>query len=164
MKNTRTHKSGFTLIELLISITIIGILSAIAIPRLVNVVPQARDSARLASVNEFVAAIESYNLENGNYPNSDFCFSTSTGAETVYTAPAYTVAEFVTDYYKGQPPALKTVEKDPAIPLCADGIAYYKATDGYVVSIPLERDQQANSTSPKLITGTENLIYKVIVR
>lgn len=159
-----SRKRGFTLIELLISITIIGILSAIAIPRLVNVVPQARDAKRLAAVNEFVAAIESYNLENGNYPDSNFCFSTTTGETTVNTGDVpYTVANFTTDYYKGQPPELAAVSGEGIT--CADGIRYVSGgSDGYTVSIPLERDQQANSSSPTEINTEGTLLYKVIVR
>ena len=40
--NTPKHQSGFTLIELVVVIAIIGILSAVALPRFINLQSQAR--------------------------------------------------------------------------------------------------------------------------
>lgn len=40
--NTHQHQSGFTLIELVIVITIVGILTAVALPRYINLQSQAR--------------------------------------------------------------------------------------------------------------------------
>lgn len=138
-------KKGFTLIELLIAITIIGILSATLIPRVVNIVPQARDSARVAALNDFIAAIEAYNLDQGSYPTQAFCLGES--ADTL-NDDGYTVDDFVADYMRGTPPEFKAVTGNSID--CATSL-YYDAPDNldepiyaYAVATAVELEKSGN--------------------
>lgn len=59
---------GFTLIELLIVITIIGILAVALLPSVLGAPARARDAARKADLNNIIAALETYNSDNQDYP------------------------------------------------------------------------------------------------
>jgi len=63
-------RKGFTLIELLIVITIIGILAVALLPKIVGVPAKGRDTQRIAHVNQFVTALETYYSGSGSYPIS----------------------------------------------------------------------------------------------
>lgn len=60
---------GFTLIELLIVITIIGILAVALLPSVLGAPGRARDVQRKADLKNIVAALESFNSDNGRYPS-----------------------------------------------------------------------------------------------
>ncbi len=68
MKNIKNK--GFTLIELLVVISIIGILAAMTMTGLAAAQKNARDAARKSDLNQYRIAVESYNANNGSYPNS----------------------------------------------------------------------------------------------
>lgn len=65
----KRSEGGFTLIELLVVIAIIGILSATAITFFVGIRQHARDSKRVADMQNIHKALELFFLQNGHYPS-----------------------------------------------------------------------------------------------
>jgi len=66
MKNLT--KKGFTLVELLVVISIIGLLSTIAIVSLGSARQKARDTKRIADMKQVSTALEQYYADKGGYP------------------------------------------------------------------------------------------------
>jgi type II secretion system protein G len=63
------NRKGFSLIELVVVVAILGILAAVAIPRVTGSLEKAKintDKANLRIINN---AIELYNAEKGSYPS-----------------------------------------------------------------------------------------------
>lgn len=76
MKNL--SKKGFTLVELLVVISIIGLLSTIAVVSLGSARTKARDAKRIADVKQISTSLEQYYADVGSY----FANATSNGAAT----------------------------------------------------------------------------------
>ena len=68
MKIEILNKRGFTLVELLVVISIIALLSTIAIVSLGSARAKARDTARIADMKQLATALEQYYADNGGYP------------------------------------------------------------------------------------------------
>ncbi|KNZ70684.1 type II secretion system protein G [Thermincola ferriacetica] len=66
IKNDR----GFTLIELMVVIVIIGIIAAIAVPRFVNAISDARAETDKANIKMLQSAVERVYAKTGSYPNT----------------------------------------------------------------------------------------------
>lgn len=151
-------KKGFTLIELLIAITIIGILSATLVPRIVNILPTARDGARKASLNDMIAAVEAYNLDEGTYPDASFCLIDNDAAPD----------GFLQTYLRNNPPLFKEAGSSD----CATSVLYTVGGDAdefeYAVSVAVETEKAANSTAADSIEevpeGYEGDLFYVIAR
>jgi type II secretion system protein G len=62
---------GFTLIELLIVVAIIGLISAIAIPNLLNAIDKSKQKRTMSDLRAIGTAIETYAVEQANYPISN---------------------------------------------------------------------------------------------
>jgi len=69
IKNKKQMR-GFTLIELLVVVSIIGLLSTLAIVALNNSRSKARDTIRKASLRQLQTALELYYDANGSYPST----------------------------------------------------------------------------------------------
>ena len=59
---------GFTLIELLIVVAIIGIISAVAIPKLNTAINKARQKATMADMRQISNIVSDFWIENDEYP------------------------------------------------------------------------------------------------
>ena len=66
----RSTEAGFTLIELLVVLVILGLLAALAGPRVIGYLGGAKsDTARL-QVENFKSALDLYRLDTGSYPTT----------------------------------------------------------------------------------------------
>lgn len=71
MQNSRkrfTKRSGFTLVELVVVVLILGILTAVAAPKLFDTAGDARTNASRQSLTVIRDAIELYRSQVGSYP------------------------------------------------------------------------------------------------
>ena len=67
---TRRKPRGFTLVELVIVILILGILAAVAAPRMFDTASNARESATRHSLSVVRNAIELFRARNGSLPGA----------------------------------------------------------------------------------------------
>ncbi len=77
----RQNNAGFTLIELLVVISIIGILSTLAVVSLNNARVKARDAKRVSDIKQLQTALELYASDSNGYPAaSDLTLGSGAGA------------------------------------------------------------------------------------
>lgn len=69
----RDASAGFTLIELLISIAIVAILSALAIPSYADYLKRGRAAEAVARLGTLRVSMEQYYQDNRNYGANDAC-------------------------------------------------------------------------------------------
>lgn len=126
-------RPGFTLIELLVVIAVIGILSTLAIVALSSARQKARDSKRVADLNQIGKALELYYTTNNGYP-------------TLITA-GQPIADGSTTYLAAVPtnPVPKT---DGNCPNQDYQYYYITATNTYVVSSCLGGGTGSFSSGP----------------
>jgi prepilin-type N-terminal cleavage/methylation domain-containing protein len=68
MKDNTNNKNGFTLIELLVVISIIGLMSSLAVVSLNSARIKARDALRKADMAQMRTALSLYYMDNNSYP------------------------------------------------------------------------------------------------
>jgi len=73
---------GFTLIEILVVITILAILGALVIPKIMDRPNDARVVAAKQDIGNIVQALKLYKLDNGSYP------STQQGLKSLVSRPS----------------------------------------------------------------------------
>jgi general secretion pathway protein G len=66
----RANSRGFTLIELLIVVAIIGLISAIAIPNLLNAIDKGTQKRTMSDIRAIGTAVEAYSVDNTAYPTA----------------------------------------------------------------------------------------------
>ena len=62
---------GFTLIEIMVVITILGILAALIVPRVIGRTDDARIAAAKQDIASLLQALKLYRLDNGAYPSTE---------------------------------------------------------------------------------------------
>ena len=83
MKALRSPRiRGFTLIEIMVVITILGILAALIVPRVVGRTDDARIAAAKQDIASVMQALKLYRLDNGRYP------TTEQGLQALISKPA----------------------------------------------------------------------------
>jgi len=76
-------KKAFTLIELMLVVIIIGVLSAMVVPRLAGRSEQARAQAAKTDINSSIPlALDLYEMDLGNYPENLDYLRVSPGSES----------------------------------------------------------------------------------
>lgn len=71
MKQAKRHARGFTLIELLVVLVILGLLAALAGPRVMKYLGGAKSDTAKLQVEELSSSLDLYRLEIGRYPTSE---------------------------------------------------------------------------------------------
>ncbi|MEJ2792622.1 type II secretion system major pseudopilin GspG [Iodobacter sp. LRB] len=67
----KRRQGGFTLIEILVVITILAILGALVVPKIMNRPNEARVVAAKQDIRSVVQALKLYKLDNGRYPSTE---------------------------------------------------------------------------------------------
>lgn len=82
------QRKGFTLIELMLVVIIIGVLSAMVIPRLTGRSEEARRSVAKSDIESSLAlALDLYEMDNGTYPSSLDALKTKPGDAVSWKGP-----------------------------------------------------------------------------
>lgn len=71
MKHPNRIQHGFTLIEILVVITILAILGALVVPKIMDRPNDARVVAAKSDIGNIVQALKLYKLDNGSYPTTE---------------------------------------------------------------------------------------------
>src|SRR5262245_37883450 len=65
---SRNDSRGYSLIELLITLVVIGVIAAIAIPNLMAAIDKGKQKRTMADMRSIGSAVEAYSVDNGSYP------------------------------------------------------------------------------------------------
>jgi len=120
-------KSGFTLIELLVVISIISLLSTVALTSVNAARIKARDTKRMADKEQIVNALELYRNSVGHYPYNtdndasgwDYGYSGGLASGDIFIQPLVDTGLF------------SPTPGDPTNTAIAGGYRYYRYPEGY---------------------------------
>lgn len=146
----KRHKiQGFTLLELLVSVTILAVLTAIAVTSYTSINKRGRNAKRKTDLEQIRSALEMYRADNGYYP--------STGAPYFNNADNLSTV-LVSTYMPAIPTDPKNV--NPSLYMYkatnASGGKYY----GYCMSALLESEDPANDPCTPWSSGGHNVSVK----
>ena len=85
--NLRTKRQGFTLIELMVGVTLVGILTSLALPNYLNQVNRSRQNEAASTIAQIQTTIAAYADEFGILPGS-WADLNDTSAVMTDTGPA----------------------------------------------------------------------------
>jgi len=119
-------RKGFTLIELLIVIVIIGILAAVAIPRLANSKAKAYRTAMKSDLRNLVTAEEAFFSDSARYVAFDttklkFQPSTGVSAPTIVPGTGYWTATVTHSQLPGEVCGISSGTANPVVATAAEG-------------------------------------------
>ena len=97
------RRSGFTLVEIMVVVVIIGLLTGIVGPMVLNRLEEARRTTARTQINSFEQGLEMYRMHNGRYP------TTQQGLEALVRKP--TIAPVPNNY--PAEPYIKEIPADP---------------------------------------------------
>jgi len=116
-------RAAFSLVELVVVVLIIGILAAVAAPRMFDTAGSARDAATKASLAIVRDSIELYRSQNGSYP------------------PAATLSTALKPYVKGTFPSVQTTtatnQNNTVVASTTDPVTPVAGTAGWATTSPL---------------------------
>jgi general secretion pathway protein G len=69
--STAHRQAGFTLIEIMVVVVILGILAAIAVPRIMSRPAEARITKARTDIRSLETALSIYKLDNFSYPSNE---------------------------------------------------------------------------------------------
>jgi len=120
------NKKGFTLIELLIVVSIIGLLSTLAVVALGSARVKARDSKRLADLKQLQTALELYYTDQNSYPTGT-SLSLGAGSAACLNSSGFTTTGCASPY-------MASVPTDPQ----GSSYTYTMASSSYTIGASLE--------------------------
>jgi general secretion pathway protein G len=71
IKTILSSRDGFSLLELMIVVVILAILIGIVGPKFMGQTDKAKVSSAKTQIGNFATALETYKLDNGNYPTTE---------------------------------------------------------------------------------------------
>jgi len=109
--------SGFTLLELLVVVAIIGVLASIAIPAYHGYIDKAKRTMAISTMNTVRKTLESFVIDNGEYPQPPIDFTTGLDNQDREVFPSMLCDTFAKDFFTIGPYTL--VGEDYTVPATA---------------------------------------------
>ncbi len=139
-------KGAFTLIELLIVVAIIAILAAIAVPNFIEAQTRSKVGRAMADLRSIATALESYRVDNLNYPDSPGAIDDTERLAKLSTPVAYMSNPLLRDPFKA--PGKRSSNDNPNL-----NYIYAPFTTSYSNRFRQYRDRFTNPIAFPLVNG-----------